>query len=120
MITFKHDDSDPTDKAMKSDDLRESNSLQAKRRSKESTPSISLFDCDLSWPDRPADFSELLTPLEAAQYLRLDEIGHTPSSAKRSLAYWRQQGELKATKYGRHVWYLRRELEAFLERKTET
>jgi len=28
-------------------------------------------------------------------------------------------GELKATKYGRHVWYLKSELETFLTKKTE-
>ena len=53
-----------------------------------------------SWPPRPASFGELLTPVEAAQYLRLDETGsHTPKSALRTLNYWRDRGELKATKY---------------------
>ena len=65
------------------------------------------------WPKRLEKFPELMTPTEAAQFLRLDQIGHTPKSAKRSLCYWRDRGELKATKYGRHVWYLRNELEAF-------
>jgi hypothetical protein len=72
------------------------------------------------WPPRPATFGVLLTPVEAAQYLRLDETGvHTPASAQRTLNFWRDHGELKATKYARHVWYRREELDRFLERKTE-
>jgi hypothetical protein len=62
----------------------------------------------------------LLTPVEAAQYLRLDQIGqHSPHSAVRTLDYWRQRGQLKATKFARRVWYRREELDRFLERKTE-
>ena len=72
------------------------------------------------WPRRPPAFADLLTPVEAAQYLRLDETGnHTPKSAIRTLNYWRDRGELKATKYARRVWYLRDELRAFLRNKTE-
>jgi hypothetical protein len=72
------------------------------------------------WPPRPARFGELLTPVEAAQYLRLDETGtHTPDSALRTLNYWRDQNVLKATKYARRVWFRRSELDRFLERKTE-
>lgn len=51
-------------------------------------------------------------------FLRLDQIGHTPTSASRTLNYWRDQGELRATKFARRVWYLRQELEAFLRKKT--
>ncbi len=77
-------------------------------------------DAAASWPARPTSFGELLTPVEAAQYLRLDETGvHTPESAVRTLNYWRDQSELKATKYARRVWYRRVELDHFLERKTE-
>jgi hypothetical protein len=73
-----------------------------------------------NWPPRPAVFAELLTPIEAAQYLRLDETGnHTPQSAARTLNYWRDKGQLRATKFARHVWYLREELERFLRNKTE-
>jgi hypothetical protein len=71
-----------------------------------------------SWPSRPADFPPIMTPIEAAQFLRLDLTGHTPKSAKRTLNYWRDQGDLRGTKYARHVWYLRNELEEFLKRKT--
>ena len=73
-----------------------------------------------TWPARPDVFPELLTPTEAAQYLRLDETGlHTPDSAIRTLDYWRAKGPLRATKYARRVWYRRSELDRFLERKTE-
>lgn len=60
-----------------------------------------------------------MTPIEAAMFLRLDEIGHSPDSACRTLNYWRDRGELRATKYARHVWYLKNELEKFLGNKTE-
>lgn len=72
-----------------------------------------------SWPDRPGEFPPIMTPTEAAQFLRLDRTSHTPESAKRTLDYWRDRGELRGTKYARHVWYLRSELEAFLKNKTE-
>ena len=74
----------------------------------------------LAWPARPLVFPELLTPLEAAQYLRLDELGtHTPQTATRTLKFWRDRGELRATKYARHVWYRKTELDRFLTVKTE-
>jgi hypothetical protein len=73
------------------------------------------------WPARPTVFGELLNPIEAAQYLRLDELEmHTPQSAVRTLKFWRDRGHLKATKYARHVWYRRTELDRFLSVKTES
>jgi len=73
------------------------------------------------WPPRPATFAELLTPVEAAQYLRLDETGsHTPTSAVRTLNYWRDREQLKATRFARRIWYRRAELDRFLAVKTET
>ena len=72
------------------------------------------------WPDRPDTFPDLMTPEEAAMFLRLDQIGHTPASACRTLNYWRDRGELKATKYARRIWFLKDELKAFLHRKTVT
>jgi hypothetical protein len=72
-----------------------------------------------SWPERPRSFPDLMTPEEAAMYLRLDQTGHTPASACRTLNYWRDRGELKATKYARRIWYLRSEIEAFLRKKTD-
>jgi hypothetical protein len=71
-------------------------------------------------PQHPKQFPLLMTPVEAAQFLRLDQTRHTPESAKRTLNYWRDRGDLRATKYARHVWYLREELESFLKNKTET
>lgn len=74
-----------------------------------------------TWPTRPDVFPELLTPTEAAQYLRLDETStHTPVSAIRTLNYWRDKGDLKATKYARRVWYRKGELDRFLAVKTES
>jgi hypothetical protein len=73
-----------------------------------------------SWPNHPDIFPPVMTPTEAAQFLRLDRTDHTPKSAKRTLDYWRNRGELRGTKYARHVWYLRDELEGFLKIKTET
>jgi hypothetical protein len=77
-------------------------------------------DIDNGWPKRPSIFPELMTPIEAAMFLRLDQTKHTPESAYRTLKYWREKGELRATKYARRVWYLKNELEKFLENKTET
>jgi len=48
------------------------------------------------WPTRPDAFPNLMTPVEAAMFLRLDQIGHIPKSAKRTLDYWREHSELKA------------------------
>ena len=72
------------------------------------------------WPPRPAVWPEVMTPTEAAQYLRLDETGrHTPKAAARTLNYWRDRGELRATRYARSVWFLKCELDRFLQKKTE-
>lgn len=70
------------------------------------------------WPKKPDVFPSLMTPVEAAMFLRLDQTSHTPNSAIRTLNYWRDHGELKATKYARRVWYLKEELENFLKNKT--
>lgn len=72
-----------------------------------------------NWPKVPRVFPPIMTATEAAQYLRLDCTNHTPESAKRTLTYWREHDQLKATKYARHVWYLKSELDAFLQNKTE-
>ena len=60
-----------------------------------------------------------MNPTEAAQYLRLDEGTRTPKSARRTLDYWWWKGQLRATKYGKRVWFLQSELDEFLHRKTE-
>jgi hypothetical protein len=78
-----------------------------------STPSNS------EWPQRPKVFPDLMTPVEAAMFLRLDQVGHNPKSACRTLNYWRGKDDLRATKFAKHIWYLKKELEKFLENKTE-
>ena len=79
----------------------------------------SPINIDGDWPEKPEIFPDLTTPTEAAMFLRLDELGHIPKSAKRTLNYWRDRGELRATKYARHLWFLKSELERFLKVKTE-
>ena len=74
---------------------------------------------ETKWPERPKLFPDLMTPIEAAMFLRLDQAGHNPKNACRTLNYWRKQGELKGTKYARRVWYLKQELEKFLQNKTK-
>jgi hypothetical protein len=74
---------------------------------------------DHSWPQRPQEFPDLMTPVEAAMFLRLDQTDHNPKSAIRTLSYWRDKGYLKATKYARRIWFLKDELERFLKSKTE-
>lgn len=72
-----------------------------------------------NWPPRPIHFPDLMTPIEAALYLRLDETSLTPKAVIRTLNYWRDKGQLKATKYARRVWFLKSELNGFLHHKTE-
>ena len=60
-----------------------------------------------------------MTPIEVAMFLRLDQTGHSPESACRTLNYWREREQLRAAKFARHVWYLKKELKKFLESKTE-
>ena len=45
--------------------------------------SMARSNTEDGWPDRPSTFPELMTPEEAAMFLRLDQIGHTPASACR-------------------------------------
>jgi len=78
-----------------------------------------LTSDDQKWPPRPQVFPDLMTPVEAAMFLRLDEVGHKPESACRTLNYWRDRGDLRATKYARRIWFLKKELEEFLEHKTQ-
>jgi hypothetical protein len=100
--------------------LRRAEAREMPGRGDNGQPDEAVLVPGKEWPERPTEFNELLTPVEAAQYLRLDETGaHTPESAIRSLNFWRGKGELRATKYARRVWYRRTELDRFLERKTE-
>ena len=86
---------------------------------KDQMENLALENNDGKWPERPNVFPELMTPVEAAMFLRLDETSHSPESARRTLNYWRDHDELKATKFAKHVWYLKKELEKFIENKTE-
>jgi hypothetical protein len=61
------------------------------------------FEENNGWPKPTRDFPLLMTPTEAAQFLRLDQTKLTPDSAKRTLNYWRDRGDLRATKYARRV-----------------
>jgi hypothetical protein len=95
------------------------------QRPRASTSSLRAVDSAIAipadWPQRPALFPDLMTPIEAAQYLRLDQTGaHTPTAAVRTLNFWRDKGQLKATKFARHVWFRKVELDRFLSVKTET
>lgn len=73
-----------------------------------------------TWPARPEKYPELMRPVEAAQYLRLDELGtQTPKSAMRNFRHWRDKGQLRGTKYARHLWFRKAELDRFLAVKTE-
>ncbi len=60
-----------------------------------------------------------MTPIEAAMFLRPDQTDHNPESACRTLNHRRDRGKPRATKFARHVWYLKEELEKFLRNKTE-
>ncbi len=80
----------------------------------------SPINTSTNWPARPEPFPDLMTPVEAAMFLRLDQTGHKPLSAVRTLNFWRERGELKATKYARRIWFLKKEIEAFLNNKTES
>ena len=97
-----------------------SHNVQPRRRSRKDADPDHGNKVTTAWPPRPETFGELLTPVEAAQYLRMDETGrHTPQSAIRTLNYWRAKGRLKATKFARRVWYRTAELDRFLAEMTE-
>ncbi|NLX12326.1 MAG: helix-turn-helix domain-containing protein [Phycisphaerales bacterium] len=93
----------------------------------ENAATTAVFDHDedlvkppVEWPSKPHVFPELRTPVKAARYLRLDEGGYrTPNGVVRTLKHWRDQGELKATKFARRVLSRRVELDRFLVVKTE-
>jgi hypothetical protein len=58
---------------------------------------------------------DVLTPREAALYLRLDLNGNW----QQTLRYYREKKKLKGTKIGRRVVYTRKELNAFADRMTK-
>ena len=66
-------------------------------------------------PDRPCP--ELLLPVEAIRYLRLDET--EVADPERTLRYYREKWGLRATQVGRRLRYRRVELDRLLERLTD-
>lgn len=68
-------------------------------------------------PDGNGGFTpcpEVLTEEEATRYLRLDG----DRNPARTLKYYREKGVLRATHVGRHLLYLRAELDRFLGLQT--
>src|SRR5262249_55045928 len=47
---------------------------------------------DIGWPERPARWPDLMTDIEVAQYLRLDD--RTVTAAKCMVKYYRQRWQL--------------------------
>ncbi len=66
---------------------------------------------------QPEEFPDLLTADEAIRFLRLDVNG--PVKPELSLRRYRELGLLRGVKVGRHMRYLKSELLAFLQRKTD-
>ena len=58
---------------------------------------------------------EVLTPREAALYLRIDLNGNW----QQTLRYYREKKKLKATRIGRRIVYIRKELNIFTEKMTK-
>jgi hypothetical protein len=59
----------------------------------------------------------VLTPEEAAKYLRLDAAGC--KNPLQTLRYYRGKKKLKGTRIGRRVLYTRKALDEFLDRMTK-
>lgn len=69
-------------------------------------------------PDGNGGFApcpELLTPKEAANYLRLDLNGNWQNT----LRYYREKKKLRGTQIGKRVLYTRKALDEFLEKMTK-
>jgi hypothetical protein len=67
--------------------------------------------------DPPTPCPTLLTEEEAIRYLRLDTINIENPSA--TLKRYRDMGLLRATQVSKRLFYLRTELDAFLQRLTD-
>ena len=65
----------------------------------------------------PSPCPELLTEEEAIRYLRLDTIGGL-RNPKETLARYRANGKLRGTQVSKKIFYLRVELQRFLDRLT--
>ena len=57
----------------------------------------------------------LLTEEEAVKFLRID----TENNPQRTLKYYRDKGQLRATRIGNNYCYMKKELLAFIDRATE-
>ena len=57
----------------------------------------------------------LLTEEEAVKFLRID----TENNPQRTLKYYRDKGQLRATRIGNNYCYTKKELLAFIDRATE-
>ena len=60
---------------------------------------------------------ELLTEEEVIRFLRLDNDG--PKNPDQTLTYYRDKGLLRATRVGKRLRYLKKELLKFLDRLTD-
>jgi hypothetical protein len=58
---------------------------------------------------------EVLLPIEAAKYLRLDLGGNWQNT----LRYYRERKKLKGTRIGKRIVYTRKALDDFLEKMTK-
>ena len=61
----------------------------------------------------------LMTAVEAAAYLRLDEDDRDPADAIRSLNYLVQRGRLRPCRVGKHNRFARAELDRFIAEQTD-
>jgi hypothetical protein len=74
-------------------------------------------------PTRPAGFQpgepspDLLTEEEAIRYLRLHEIAI--KNPEETLRRYRREGHLRGTQVSKRVFYLKHELDAFLNKMTD-
>lgn len=77
-----------------------------------------VFSAPAVLPDGSGGFTccpEVLTPREAALYLRLDLNGNW----QHTLRYYREKKKLRATRIGKRIVYTKKELNEFAERMTK-
>ena len=80
------------------------------------TETINQYNIASYFPDG-SPVSDLLTENEAIRFLRLDEGG--TKHPETSLAYYRSEGLLRATRVGKRLRYLKSELLSFLDQQTK-
>ena len=93
--------------------------IQRKLRNMENTNDKNvIFPVPAVLPNGSGGFTccpEVLTPREAALYLRLDLNGNW----QQTLRYYREKKKLKATRIGKRLLYTRKALDEFLEKMTK-